>query len=139
MAPAAMRDTRIVYGARCAWWDSIDRVGTISIDSDSISTGGLPCCPHCFSPLFETEEDEWWAGAEKYEARGNAGYVDMLKWSRGKCFPSMQRAFELYRKEREAVKPLPCLVDVVSPCLTTIPQHTYWCENCRTNHAVGLK
>jgi len=74
-------DTRIVYSAHGTWWDSIDKVST---------NRGIPCCPHCGSPLFEMESEEpWWEGARRYEANGHPGYVDMMKWARGRCFPTM--------------------------------------------------
>lgn len=75
-----MSDTRIVYGAVCSWWDSIDKVAS--------KPSGLPCCPECGGPLFEvaTPED-WWAGAWRYQAESEPGYVLFLEWLRGRCFP----------------------------------------------------
>jgi hypothetical protein len=81
-AVAASR-RRIAYGARCGWWDSIDKVGT--------KASGLPCCPHCGGVLFEVAtEEEWWASARRHEADGHPGYVAALEWSRGQCFPSVE-------------------------------------------------
>lgn len=81
-----MKDARIVYSARGTWWDSIDKVG---LTPPGASGHRLPCCPHCGSMLFEMDgEDQWWAGAERYEKDGHPGYVDMVKWGRGKCFPN---------------------------------------------------
>lgn len=78
-------DTRIPYGARCTWWDSIDKVG-----KRATPTGSIPCCPHCRNVLFEVESEEvWFAGADRYEADGHPGYRAMLEWSRGKCFPNL--------------------------------------------------
>jgi hypothetical protein len=80
-----MKDTRIVYGAGCTWWDSIDKVGK--------HPKGLPCCPHCNSMLFEMDgPDMWWSGVAAYEAKGNPGYREMIEWMRGKCFPSIAAA-----------------------------------------------
>lgn len=77
-----MTDTRIVYSVHGTWWDSIDKVAT--------NLGGLPCCPHCGSVLFEMDDEAaWFRGADAYEADGHPGYVEMLKWGRGKCFPDM--------------------------------------------------
>lgn len=83
------KDTRIPYGARCTWWDSIDKVGVRQ---------GLPVCPQCGNVLFEVESEEvWFAGVDRYEAQGNSGYRAMVEWSRGKCFPNhraLQAAYE---------------------------------------------
>lgn len=78
-AIARAPDQRIVYGAHCTWWDSIQRVGR---------RGNLPCCPHCGSPLFEMpSEAQFIDGARAYEASGHPAYVSKLTWARGKCFP----------------------------------------------------
>lgn len=68
----------IVYGARCTWWDAIERV--------ALRPSGLPCCPKCEGPLFQQKERDWWAGVDRYEAEGNPGYGEMLEWIRGRCF-----------------------------------------------------
>lgn len=88
-----MTDTRVVYGARCLWWDSIDKCGRVP-------GSGLPGCPHCGSVLYEVPSDaEWWNGARKYEASGNPGYVAMLKWSRGKCYPTLDALRAAYAED----------------------------------------
>lgn len=79
-----MKDTRIPYGARCTWWDSIDKVGHTAAGQ---SGHALPCCPHCGGMLFEVQtEKDWFDGADRYEANGHPGYRAMLEWARGKCF-----------------------------------------------------
>lgn len=80
MKPAA--DPRIVYGARCTWWDSIASVST--------NTSGLPCCPHCGSVLFEVESElVWFTNIEAHVARsGDVDYRAFIEWLRGKCFPN---------------------------------------------------
>ena len=91
------QDTRIVYGARCSWWDSIDKVGLIPVPHSV----GLPCCPHCQSPLFEIDNEAiWFASVDRYEANGHPGYRAMVEWGRGKCFPSIADLFEAYRAGR---------------------------------------
>lgn len=84
------KDTRIVYGARCSWWDSIDKIGK--------TASGLPACPHCRSVLFEMRDEQtWFAGVDAYEKAGNPGYRKMIEWARGKCFPgypAMKRAYD---------------------------------------------
>lgn len=83
-------DTRVVYGANCMWWDSISKVAT--------TRNGLPCCPFCGGVLFEVDnEGTFLIGAAQHEAAGNPGYVQFVKWLRGKCYPSMDTAQEAYR------------------------------------------
>lgn len=76
----------IAYGAGCTWWDSKDKVGLIPGEHGR-AFGGLPCCPHCRSVLFETEEEKWFAGVDRYDAQ-EPGYRAMIDWSRGQCFPN---------------------------------------------------
>lgn len=81
----AKKDTRIPFGARCTWWDSIDKIGV------RFTPGGfkLPCCPHCGGMLYEMKDEaEWFASVDKYEAAGNPGYRVLVEWLRGKCFPN---------------------------------------------------
>ena len=90
----AYQDTRIPYGARCTWWDSIDKVG-----SRLTPSGSIPCCPHCRNVLFEVESEEvWFAGADRYEAAGHPGYRAMLEWGRGKCFPDLEALKDAYAR-----------------------------------------
>lgn len=97
-----MADTRIVYGARCTWWDSIDQAAT--------TPAGLPCCPHCSSPLFETDsEATWWSGVDAYERDGHPGYRDVITWARGRCFPpdgrtAIDALTEAYANRGEAAR-----------------------------------
>ena len=80
-----MSDQRIVYGARCSWWDSIDKVAT--------TAGGLPCCPFCGGVLFEVvDEATWWGDVDRHEAGGRPGYRGFVEWLRGKCRPSVADA-----------------------------------------------
>lgn len=82
-------DTRLVYGVNCSWWGLIAET--------SRTSGGIPCCPHCCSVLFEVAtETEWWANVDAHEAAGHPGYRAMIEWSRGKHFAShfsMERAY----------------------------------------------
>lgn len=103
------KDTRIVYGANCVWWDSIDKVGSTSnhprYPEDFQRGRGLPCCPHCGSVLFEVpSEEEWYREVELFEKcdkNGNPhpGYKKFIEWQRGKCFPSMASAAAKYKEE----------------------------------------
>lgn len=88
-------DTRVVYGAGCVWWDSIHNAG---------SNGGLPSCPYCGSMLFEMESEKKWLGlAQKYEKAGHSGYVDFIKWLKGKCYPNYDAARSAYKKVQHNV------------------------------------
>lgn len=90
------RDTRIVYGAGCTWWDSIDKVGK----TEGTAGFSLPCCPHCRSVLFEVpDEATWFKGVDGQEARGNPGYRAMIEWARGRCFRDFVALKEAYRLE----------------------------------------
>ncbi len=85
-----MTDTRIPYGARCTWWDSIDKVGV---------RGGLPVCPHCHNVLFGLPTIEaWYAGVDRYDV-DHPGYRKLIDWSRGKCFAHHWQLIEAYNKE----------------------------------------
>lgn len=84
-------DTRIVYGARCVWWDSIDKASSNDV--------GLPCCPHCRGVLFQVESAVvWWTNIDTYaEAMGDPLYRAFMEWLRGKCFTSIDHARLEYR------------------------------------------
>ena len=89
-------DTRIAYGARCVWWDSIENVGHVKLREGAT----LPCCPHCRNMLFEmADEQEWFTNVDKYEASGHPGYRRFVEWLRGKCFPTTKAAQAAYNGE----------------------------------------
>lgn len=86
-------DPRIVYGARCSWWDTIAHVGS--------TEGGLPVCPFCRRPLFEVpDEATWWAGVDEHAAgEGADDYRAFIEWLRGRCLPSLAAARSAYDAE----------------------------------------
>ncbi len=89
-----MKDERVVYAARCTWWDL---VGNAARRADM----GIPCCPHCGSVLFEVASlEEWWEGAEQAELTGSIGWQDFLEWLQGKCRPTMDEARAEYEAQR---------------------------------------
>jgi hypothetical protein len=88
-------DSRIVYGANCSWWDSIDKIGRIVTPRGAT----LPCCPCCRGMLFEMpSQKEWWEAVALYERRGHPDYRAFIEWLRGQCFiggiPEALRAYE---------------------------------------------
>lgn len=95
-----MSDSRVVYGARCSWWDTIDSIAT--------TASGLPCCPRCYGPLFETDSLEtWFRDARRYETDGHPGYVAFLEWLRGKCFlGGLEQARAEYDVQIAGIPPL---------------------------------
>jgi len=97
-----MVDTRIVYGARCFWWDSIDKVGLTPpmVGERTGKAIQLPCCPHCSSVLMEVpDEASWWRGVDDHEQKAHAGYREFIKWSRGKRFKGTGPAYRAYHAE----------------------------------------
>ena len=86
-------DQRIVYGANCAWWDGIEKIGRIR----TASGRSLPCCPFCKGMLFEMPSPkEWWDSVEAHQAKGNAGYRAFIEWLKGKHFASYGDAITAY-------------------------------------------
>lgn len=92
-----MSDTRYVYSAGCTWNESISEVA-------KTGAGGLPCCPHCGSVLFELpNEAKWFGGAAKHD-KTHEGYLEFIKWVRGKCFTGaemegLRKALKAYEEE----------------------------------------
>jgi hypothetical protein len=81
-----------VYSAGCSWHGPISAVGksadlpksTAYVGGKEITIGGpgsgIPCCPHCGSMLYQTEEANWWKTAKEHEAAGHPNYVRFLNW-----------------------------------------------------------
>lgn len=90
-----MSGEQIVYGARCVWWDSIDKAATTDT--------GLPVCPYCGSPLYVIDADQWWASINNHESGqggrvvGHPGYRRFIEWLRGQCFSSYDVARHRYQ------------------------------------------
>lgn len=87
---------RIVYGARCTWWDSADKAGR--------KESGLPCCPFCGSVLMEVDDEaEWWRGIERNpQSETVPHFHDFVTWLRGQCFSSFEAARSVFELERHA-------------------------------------
>jgi hypothetical protein len=87
-----VKTLKVVYGADCMWWDTIDKV--------AINKSDPPCCPHCGSALFEVESiEKWWEGADAYEKANQPGYRKFLEWSRGKCFKTFDEGWAAYSSD----------------------------------------
>ena len=95
--PLAIPPRLIVSGARCTWWDTIDKAGKMP---GPVGTHTMPCCPNCKSPLFQNEPAEWWRAVDQYEASGHfPGYRAFVEWMQGRCFPNLDAAKAAYTAE----------------------------------------
>lgn len=102
------------YGARCTWWDSMDRVGKLTMPASKLTLGdgstteipatSLPCCPHCKGVLMQVEnEAAWWRNVAAHAERSqDPEYPDFILWLRGRCFASLTAARSQYERERDA-------------------------------------
>lgn len=92
------------YGARCTWWDSMDKVGTLPTepmeltrgDGSKTTIGGypIPCCPICHGVLFQVASlEEWNQNVARFSLeKRDPGYVAFIDWLRGRCFPDFKKA-----------------------------------------------
>ena len=85
------KDTRIVYGMVCTWWDSIDKA--------SIGKNKLPCCPYCESVLCEMPDIESFLKHKKKKVPKK-----ILKWARGKCFRNWKTVEKAYYYDKTLEK-----------------------------------
>lgn len=89
-----MKDNRVVFGAVCVWWDTIDKADKIS------ETIPIPCCPHCRNVLLEVGTiEEWDNNVDRYEKENHPGYKAFMDWLRGKCFKNIKDAKAAYNSE----------------------------------------
>jgi hypothetical protein len=90
-----MQDNRIVYGATCLWWDSIDKV----INNPIPPRHKLPCCPFCGGVLLEVKDEEEWERQLQAIAliTFDKTYRDFMYSRRGLCssFPFNQRVEQI--------------------------------------------
>lgn len=82
-------DGRVFYGL-CTFWT--DDWSVIS------SSSGIPACPKCGGVGFETTLTKWMAGARRHEEDSppHPGYVQMIVWAKGRCFPNWEIAQAVY-------------------------------------------
>lgn len=95
-----------VYGVGCTWHGKISEVGKTP-EENGIS---LPCCPRCGSMLFQTNEQDFWRGAEKFAIEQNVpNYVHFLHWLNQveKCWPKMKDAVAEYSQSTGNILVLP--------------------------------
>ena len=92
------------YGARCSWWDTMDKVGKLPGTASPL--GSIPCCPICSNVLFQHNEglESWMQKAREHAERtGDKDYVEFLEWARGRCFPNFQFARQAF--DRRSILP----------------------------------
>lgn len=86
----ALLDARVVHGASCTWWGTIDEADTKS----ELAGIGLPLCPSCGRALLEVPDvAAWWADVREYAAADpTRRYVEFVLWLRGRCYRSVADA-----------------------------------------------
>jgi len=99
-------DGRVFYGLCTFWTDDWSVMG---------SSSGIPVCPKCGSVGFETTLTKWMVGVRQHEMGTTGavapserrdphpGYVQMIVWGKGRCFPNWEIAQQAYASflERE--------------------------------------
>jgi len=77
----------IAVGSKCTWWDDAQ---------NAMDVGGVLLCPHCKEPVRGVVESE-----EKFMQGVNERPDDFkafVKWTKGKCFTSFDKAAISYRQ-----------------------------------------
>lgn len=59
---------------------------------------GIPCCPKCGSPGFQTTAKAWLSGATRFEGEGHPGYRAFVNWMKERCGGKEFDWFEAYEK-----------------------------------------
>ncbi len=91
--PAVPGDVRYVFGVECTWHDAIRAAGR--------TRDGTPVCPHCGGALYNLlTETEFWNGVAAM-TRTSPGYDEMMRWSRGRCFPDFDTQENAWRQAME--------------------------------------
>lgn len=101
------------YGARCTWWDTMDKVGSFPVepltitrsDGSTWETPGhpLPCCPICKGMLFQVESlEQWQLNVQAHASTsGDKDYPGFVEWLRGRCFPDYAKARYCYANREQ--------------------------------------
>lgn len=85
-----------VYSAGCSFAGPITKAGQVG----TLGKHKVPCCPHCQSTLFVTDESKWWMLAHDQE-KNVPGYTKFLLWiqDQKRCWPTLAEARDQYAKE----------------------------------------
>jgi hypothetical protein len=75
---------RGVWYGQCGFWTD-DWAALVKIGP------GIPACPKCKVPGFQTTAKEWEANARTHEANGNAGYMNFLLLHRERCYRHVEK------------------------------------------------
>lgn len=109
--------TKIVYGAQCTFWGSIEDAGLTSMDGH-----GVPCCPFCGGMLFEVSDPAKWQASIDRHAAVEPDYPAIMAWSRGACLGDsmdhLRQAYqmrEFWRPIRISLSPSKTIVGVMRP------------------------
>lgn len=86
------------FGRICTWHGPL----TFSrLEEELTPEGGEKhACPSCGRELVATTPLAFWAAANA-SAKAIPEYVEMLRWSEGKCFPDFRTMQDAYRQAME--------------------------------------
>jgi hypothetical protein len=81
---------RGVWYANCGYWtDDWTTLGNTSEDKQ-----GIPLCPTCGCPGFQSTAQSWYDGAKSFAGEeGNERYVEFLDAHKGKCLAAQGKTF----------------------------------------------
>lgn len=66
------------YSVRCTFWtDDWGALKTVG--------PGIPVCPHCQSPGYQSDYTKWDKSARRYDEQAAEGYHTFLQEVKGKC------------------------------------------------------
>jgi len=78
------------YSVNCTFWS--DNISTLKTFSP-----GIPCCPKCGSPGYQTDAKQWEKGIEKYDTEVRSGYKVFIYSIKERCLGvSVKEAFLQY-------------------------------------------
>lgn len=91
---------RMVWSsARCTYWtDDWDKLKSFG--------PGIPCCPHCGSPGYESVYSSWERSVKRFDSEVREGYASFLQEIKEKCVQtkdgkilSVKEAFDIWLKD----------------------------------------
>lgn len=98
---SATDSNRMVWSsARCTFWtDDWEKLR-------AYNSTGIPCCPHCGSPGYESVYASWKRSAERHDREVKEGYSTFLQEMKEKCIQNdrgkpvaVKEAFELWKQQ----------------------------------------